>query len=151
MCIRDSRLSSAFTINKGDAGLFYPYDYQKGEWNPELAEKIGIPIDKYPKIYNSDDVIGTVTERAAQETGLRKGTVVVAGGTDISSAALGCGVTKAGQAYYSMGTGSNLGIMIPTEDRKDEYRILKWPHVPVSYTHLAASANRYPSPVEPVD
>ncbi len=123
------RLSSAFTINKGDAGLFYPYNYQEGEWNPELAEKIGIPIDKYPKIYNSDDVIGTVTERAAQETGLRKGTVVVAGGTDISSAALGCGVTKAGQAYYSMGTGSNLGIMIPTEDRKDEYRILKWPHV----------------------
>ena len=123
------RLSGVFSINKGDAGLFYPYDYQKGVWNAALAEQIGIPIDKYPQIYNSDDVIGTVTEQAASETGLRPGTVVVAGGTDISSAALGCGVTKAGQAYYSMGTGSNLGMMIPTEERKDEYRILKWPHV----------------------
>jgi xylulokinase len=28
-----------------------------------------------------------------------------------------------------MGTGSNLGIMIPTEQRVDEFRILKWPHV----------------------
>lgn len=28
-----------------------------------------------------------------------------------------------------MGTGSNLGIMIPTDQRVAEYRILKWPHV----------------------
>ena len=73
--------------------------------------------------------MGTVTAEAAEETGLRIGTTVVAGGTDISSAALGVGVTRAGQAYYSMGTGSNLGIMIPTEQRVEEYRILKWPHV----------------------
>lgn len=123
------RLSGEFTINKGDAGLFYPYDYQKEEWNPALAEKIGIPMDKYADIHASDDVIGKVTAEAARETGLHEGTLVVAGGTDISSAALGCGVFTAGQAYYSMGTGSNLGIMIPTPERTDEYRILKWPHV----------------------
>lgn len=123
------RLCKEFTINKGDAGLFYPFDYQKGEWNAELAEKIGVPIDKYPKIYDCDEVVGTVDDEAAAETGLKKGTIVVAGGTDISSAALGCGVTKAYQAYYSMGTGSNLGIMIPTPERKEEFRILKWPHV----------------------
>ena len=123
------RLCEKFTINKGDAGLFYPFDYQKGEWNPELAEKIGIPIEKYADIYDCDEVVGTVTEQAARETGLCPGTVVMAGGTDISSAALGCGVTEANQAYYSMGTGSNLGIMIPTPERKEEFRILKWPHV----------------------
>ncbi|TIT71050.1 MAG: sugar kinase, partial [Mesorhizobium sp.] len=67
--------------------------------------------------------------QAAEETGLRPGTIVAAGGTDISSAALGVGVAKAGEAYYSMGTGSNLGIMIPTEQNVEEYRILKWPHV----------------------
>lgn len=123
------RLTGEFSINKGDAGLFYPFDYQKGEWNEELAEKIGIPIDKYAKIYDCDEVVGTVTTEAAAETGLKTGTIVVAGGTDISSAALGCGVTEANQAYYSMGTGSNLGIMIPTSERKEEFRILKWPHV----------------------
>lgn len=123
------RLSNVFSINKGDAGLFYPYDYQKGIWNEELAKKIGIPIEKYAKIYDCDEVVGTVTKEAAAETGLPEGAIVVAGGTDISSAALGCGVLHANQAYYSMGTGSNLGIMIPTEERKEEYRILKWPHV----------------------
>ena len=123
------KLTGVFSINKGDAGLFYPYEYQKGTWNEELAAKLGMPMEKYAKIYDCDEVIGTVTKAAAEETGLPEGAIVVAGGTDISSAALGCAITKAGQAYYSMGTGSNLGIMIPTEVRNEEYRILKWPHV----------------------
>lgn len=123
------RLTGKFTINHGDAGLFYPYEYQKGTWNSDVAEKIGVPIEKYPDIFAAHEVIGEVTRQAANETGLIPGTLVVAGGTDIGSAALGVGVTKAGQAYYSMGTGSNLGIMIPTEQQVEEYRILKWPHV----------------------
>jgi xylulokinase len=123
------RLCNAFTVNTGDAGLFYPYEYQKERWNHEIADAIGIPLEKYAKIYRAYDVVGEVTARGAEETGLRKGTIVVAGGTDISSAALGCGVVDAGTAYYSMGTGSNLGIMIPTEQRVEEYKILKWPHV----------------------
>jgi xylulokinase len=123
------RLTGEFTVNTGDAGLFYPYDYQHERWDLDLAEDIGVPVEKYPDIHRSHVPIGAVTEEGAQATGLRAGTVVVAGGTDISSAALGVGVTRAGQAYYSMGTGSNLGIMIPTEQRVEEYRILKWPHV----------------------
>jgi xylulokinase len=123
------RLTGEFTINTGDAGLFYPYEYQRERWDFDLAAAIGVPAEKYPDIYQSPVPVGEVTQAAAEATGLRAGTVVVAGGTDISSAALGVGVTQAGQAYYSMGTGSNLGIMIPTEQRVEEYRILKWPHV----------------------
>lgn len=123
------KMTGTFSINTGDAGLFYPYDYRRKCWNEDVAAAIGIPIDKYPRIYRSHEVVGEVTRLAAAETGLNAGTPVVAGGTDISSAALGAGVTEAGQAYYSMGTGSNLGIMIPTEQDVDEFRILKWPHV----------------------
>ena len=123
------KLTGTFSINTGDAGLFYPYDYRKAQWNESLATAIGIPPEKYPRIYLSHEVVGEITPAAAEETGLRVGVMVVAGGTDISCAALGCGVTEAGQAYYSMGTGSNLGIMIPTAQDVDEYRILRWPHV----------------------
>jgi len=123
------KLTDEMVINTGDAGLFYTYDYQKADWHDTLASDLGIPKEKYAKIFESHEVIGQVTARASAETGLPTGICVVAGGTDISSAALGVGVTKAGQAFYSMGTGSNLGIMIPTEQRLDEFRILKWPHV----------------------
>ncbi len=123
------KLTGEFSINTGDAGLFYPYEYRKERWNESVAEAIGIPMEKYPRIYRSHEVVGQITPGAAAEIGLRAGVPVVAGGTDIGSAALGAGVTRAGQAYYSMGTGSNLGIMIPTEQKVEEYRILKWPHV----------------------
>jgi len=123
------QLTGEFTMNHGDAGLCYAYDYQRGVWDADLAESMGVPPELYAPIFGSTEVVGKVSERASRETGLAPGTVVVAGGTDISSAALGCGVTSAGQAYYSMGTGSNLGIMIPTPQRVEEYRILKWPHV----------------------
>jgi xylulokinase len=123
------RMCGNFTMNTGDAGLAYAYEYQKERWNESIARAIGIPLEKLPRLYQSHEVVGEVTKQAAEETGLRAGTIVAAGGTDISSAALGVGVTKAGEAYYSMGTGSNLGIMIPTEQTVEEYRILKWPHV----------------------
>lgn len=123
------RMCGNFTMNTGDAGLAYAYEYKKGQWNESIAKAIGIPLEKLPRLYQSHEVVGEVTKQAAEETGLRPGTIVAAGGTDISSAALGVGVTKAGEAYYSMGTGSNLGIMIPTQQSVEEYRILKWPHV----------------------
>jgi len=123
------RLCGNFTMNMGDAGLAYAFEYQKERWNEQVADAIGIPIDKFPKLFHSHEQVGEVTQKAAEETGLRVGTIVAAGGTDISSAALGVGVTKAGEAFYSMGTGSNIGIMIPTEQTLDEFRILKWPHV----------------------
>ncbi|MET3591689.1 xylulokinase [Mesorhizobium shonense] len=123
------RMCGNFTMNTGDAGLAYAYEYREERWNESVARAIGIPLEKLPRLYQSHEVVGEVTRQAAEETGLRPGTIVAAGGTDISSAALGVGVTKAGEAYYSMGTGSNLGIMIPTEQNVEEYRILKWPHV----------------------
>ena len=123
------RMCGNFTMNTGDAGLAYAYEYQKEAWNESVANAIGIPLDKFPRLYQSHEPVGEVTAKAAEETGLRAGTIVAAGGTDISSAALGVGVTRAGEAFYSMGTGSNIGIMIPTEQTVDEYRILKWPHV----------------------
>ena len=36
-------------MNHGDAQLFYPYEYQKGVWNEELANGLGISLDKYPR------------------------------------------------------------------------------------------------------
>ena len=123
------KMCGEFTMNHGDAQLFYPYEYQAGKWNEEVANDLGIPFEKYPPIFNSHDVVGKVTKKASEETGIKEGAVVVAGGTDISCAALGCGVVEVGQAFYSMGTGGNIGVMIPTSQRINEFRILKWTSV----------------------
>ena len=45
------KMCGEFTMNHGDAQLFYPYEYQAVKWNNEVADGLGIPIEKYPPIF----------------------------------------------------------------------------------------------------
>jgi sugar (pentulose or hexulose) kinase len=61
-------------------------------------------------------VVGTVTARAAQASGLPAGTPVVCGGGDFACACLGAGVAARGQAALMLGTAGNLmlpGVFAP--------------------------------------
>ena len=61
-------------------------------WSDEIAQVCGIGAAILPAVIDPGTVIGTVTRRAAEETGLREGTPVVAGGADTQLALLGAGV-----------------------------------------------------------
>ncbi len=52
----------------------------------------------------SAEVVGTVNRAAAEQTGLKVGTPVVAGGADNTCGAVGAGVVKPGQALVSIGS-----------------------------------------------
>ena len=71
-------------MNHGDAQLFYPYEYQKGLWNKDVADGLGIPMEKYPPIYNSHEVVGKVTKKASEETGIKEGAVVAVSYTHLT-------------------------------------------------------------------
>ena len=60
-------------------------------WSDEIAQVCGIDASVLPPVRDPGTVIGTVTRRAAEETGLREGTPVVAGGADTQLALLGTG------------------------------------------------------------
>ena len=60
-------------------------------WSDEIAQVCGIGAAVLPAVKDPGTVIGTVTRRAAEETGLREGTPVVAGGADTQLALLGAG------------------------------------------------------------
>ncbi|GHU67712.1 xylulokinase [Clostridia bacterium] len=105
------KLTGNFTVNPCEASLTYLFEMTGVCWSDDLAEKIGIPISKFPDIYECTQEIGHVTQAAAAETGLAAGTIVIGGGHDTTSAALGMGIVRVGQAFYSMGTGSNLGVI----------------------------------------
>ncbi len=60
-------------------------------WSDEIAQVCGIGAAVLPAVSDPGTVIGTVTRRAAEETGLREGTPVVAGGADTQLALLGAG------------------------------------------------------------
>lgn len=59
-----------------------------------------------PRLIDSSDCAGTISEKAAELTGLQAGTPVVGGFFDVIASALGSGVVNAGQASIIAGTWS---------------------------------------------
>ena len=84
-----------------------------GGWSEALCQELGIERAKLPHIVSSDEVVGTLTERAARMTGLRGGVPVVMGSNDTSHAALGAGAVGNGSILNV--SGSNEIITITTD------------------------------------
>ena len=57
-----------------------------------------------PKVYESEDVSGTLTSESAQLLGLNAGVPVVGGGGDQAASAIGNGIVKSGVVSATMGT-----------------------------------------------
>lgn len=78
------------------------------DYDPWLLEQFGISEMHpcLPPIRSSNEVCGTVTERAAAQTGLKVGTPVVGGMFDIDACALAAGCITAGDMCIIAGTWS---------------------------------------------
>ena len=70
-----------------------------------MCRKLGIPMEFLPEICACDHVVGTVTEKAAEESGLAVGTPVVAGGLDAACGTLGLESIHPGETQEARRTG----------------------------------------------
>lgn len=76
------------------------------EWSKLLTGVTGVALDKMPPVRRSTEVVGGLTEEASRYTGLREGTPVIAGMSDIPAAATGSGALEHGQGHVYLGTSS---------------------------------------------
>ena len=79
--------------------------------NRQLKRSV-FPVEKMPRLCHSAEVVGTVTEKAAEQTGLTPGIPVIAGCLDAAAGALGSGVVKPGQTNEQGGQAGGLGISL---------------------------------------
>ena len=70
-----------------------------------MCEKLEIPAEFLPEICSCDTIVGTVTEKAAQQCGLTAGIPVAAGGLDAACGTLGAGVIHPGETQETGWTG----------------------------------------------
>src|SRR5436853_1418729 len=81
------RLTGAIVIDHYTASSSAPlYDVDRLEWTDALAPNI-IELERLPKLGCTTDVAGTITRRAAKETGLAEGTPVIVGTVDAAAEA----------------------------------------------------------------
>lgn len=80
------------------------FDINHVTWSDELLNELEIPRDKLPELVPCDQIVGEVSARGEELTGLRKGTMVAAGGDDAPMSALGTGVLNDGEHNFMCGT-----------------------------------------------
>ena len=84
-----------------------PFSYKKQTWAKRYElPAILFPIEKekLPQIAIPGEILGTITSRAAEATGLKKGIPVIACGSDKGCETLGAGVIRQNMASLSFGT-----------------------------------------------
>jgi xylulokinase len=99
-----ARLTGEFTIDHSRACTTLLFDIERLKWHEPFLELAEIPWEKLPDPLPSTALAGEVTAMAAELTGLKPGTPVIAGCTDTTGAAVGSGIAEPGESFIIMGT-----------------------------------------------
>jgi xylulokinase len=125
-----ARLTGENVCDESTAMLCAPlFDARSREWSEEGARAACVPRRILPRIVRAEQVVGVVTDAAAEATGLRAGTPVVGGGGDFAASALGMGVVEEGEACLMLGTSGNL--LMPMRRPTFDSRLVNARHVGV--------------------
>ncbi len=108
------KLTGAFSFDASHGPLTLCFDGARGCWSAALIEQMGIDARLLPPPTPCGAIAGTVTAAAAEVTGLRVGTPVLAGMVDGTAAALEAGVIEPGDAVEMTGHSSVLLICSDT-------------------------------------
>lgn len=97
-------LTGEFATEVSDASGMQLLDVPNRRWSKEICDALGIDMSLLAEVYESCEVTGKVTKKAAELTGLKEGTIVVGGAGDNAAAAIGTGVAEDGKAFTTIGT-----------------------------------------------
>lgn len=97
-------LTGEYATEVSDASGMQLLDIPNRCWSEEVLDKLGIDKSLLAKVYESPEITGKITGRAAELTGLAEGTIVVGGAGDNAAAAVGTGVVEDGKAFTTIGS-----------------------------------------------
>ena len=97
-------LTSEFTTDVSDASGTGYFCVKERTWCGEILDAFGIKREWLPKVRESCEKAGSITDKASASCGLLAGTAVAAGAGDQAAAALGNNIIKSGDVSISLGT-----------------------------------------------
>ncbi len=106
-------LTGVRAIDVADASGTLLLDVAHRRWSDAMLDAVGLSPDCLPALYESQDVVGQVTGSAANCTGLKAGTPVVAGAGDQAAGATGMGIVRPGDVSATIGTS---GVVFAASD-----------------------------------
>ena len=108
------RLTGVQATDRADGSGTLLMDLQERDWSQALLDVLELPRELVPKSFEGVEITGTISADAAEMTGLREGTPVVAGGGDQAAGAVGVGAVTEGIVSLALGTS---GVVFATTNR----------------------------------
>lgn len=104
------RLSGEFCTDVSDASGMLLMDVEHKCWSKEMLKICGISESQLPTLYESYEVVGTLSREIAGKLGMPESVKVIAGAGDNAAAAVGTGTVGDGMCNISLGTSGTIFI-----------------------------------------
>ncbi len=98
------QLTGEMAMDVADGSGTLLFDLAARTWSPEVLAALELDPAWFPETFEGPAITGRLTAAAAQATGLRSGTPVVAGGGDQAANGVGVGAIDEGVVALSLGT-----------------------------------------------
>jgi len=99
------------------------FDIVKKEWSREILETAKLDENLLAETQPAGTVVGHISSKASEETGLSERTLVVTGGHDQACGALGAGIVESGPAMDATGTVECIGVILKTLSLTEQARM----------------------------
>ena len=123
------------------------FDCNTMQWDAQLCALAGISKKMLPTVVKPTDIIGSVTDAAATQTGLHPGTPVICGTTDTVLEVFAAGAVKPGDMTVKLATAGRICII--TEKAHPDRHLVNYAHIadglwyPGTGTKAAAASYRW--------
>ena len=104
------RLTGVHACDYSDASGMLLLDVKNKRWSKEMLDLCSVTEAQMPRLFESSDVIGTLTAGVARTLGLSQSVKVAAGAGDNAAAAVGTGTVHNGDCNISVGTSGTVFI-----------------------------------------
>ena len=130
------QLTGEFATEVSDASGTSLLNVPGRQWSKVVCDKIGVPLEHLPRVYESQEISGTISARAAELTGLKIGTPVVGGGGDQAAGAVGNGIVQSGIISVATGTSGVVFAMADTPAVDPQLRVHTFCHAVPGKWHV---------------
>ena len=123
------------------------FDCTRMQWDKEICALTGITVDMLPPVVKPTDIIGEITQEAAQQTGQCPGTKVICGTTDTVLEVFAAGAVKPGDMTVKLATAGRICVI--TDKAYPDRHLVNYSHVveglwyPGTATKAAAASYRW--------
>jgi autoinducer 2 (AI-2) kinase len=107
------RLSGEYVTEPASASATGCYDIKAQNWSEEILSVLGIDKAIFPSLRRAGEVVGSITPKAANDSGLPEGLPVIQGGTDTHCALL---AAQASPGEITVIAGSTTPVMLTLDN-----------------------------------